>query len=148
MANYFTNFSFIVPLTSADQQAYALNLQQQMSSVAQGGEVPEGFPPMLADSCEGCFFEADPSGVNQLWLHSDSGDTDSACAYVQHLVQKFNLGPVSFEWSHDCSKPRVDAFGGGAAVITAREIKTFTTSGWLHKQAAARMKAIKISKLR
>jgi hypothetical protein len=43
---------------------------------------------------------------------------------------------VTFEWSHDCSKPRVDAYGGGAAFITAKEIKTMSTSAWLNEQIA------------
>jgi len=43
---------------------------------------------------------------------------------------------VTFEWSHDCSKPRVDAYGGGAAVITAQEIKTMSTAAWLNQQIA------------
>ena len=38
------------------------------------------------------------------------------------------------EWSNDCSKPRVDAFGGGAAFITARKIKSINTGEWLHRQ--------------
>jgi len=41
---------------------------------------------------------------------------------------------VALEWSHDCSKPRVDAFGGGAALITARKIKTINTGEWLHRE--------------
>jgi hypothetical protein len=66
--------------------------------------------------------------------HSSSGGVDGVCAYVQHLIQKFNLQPVSFEWSHDCSKPRTDAYGGGAAYITAQKIKTFNTTAWLRRQ--------------
>jgi hypothetical protein len=42
---------------------------------------------------------------------------------------------VTFEWSHDCSKPRVDAYGGGAAIITAKRIKTMSTCEWLRKHA-------------
>ena len=73
-----------------------------------------------------------------LWLHSQNGGVDSACAFLQHLLQKFDLpDPVTFEWSHDCSKPRTDAYGGGAAIVTAQEIKTMSTSRWLEEQTAA-----------
>ena len=44
-------------------------------------------------------------------------------------------GRVTFEWAFDCSKPRTDAYGGGAAIITARRIKTMNTSEWLSKHA-------------
>jgi hypothetical protein len=51
-------------------------------------------------------------------------------------LQKFAFaGGAAFEWSHDCSKPRTDAYGGGAAFVTANEIETFTTSEWLQKMA-------------
>jgi hypothetical protein len=47
-------------------------------------------------------------------------------------LEKFNPdGCVTFEWSHDCTKPRIDAYGGGAAIITARKIKTMSTSEWI-----------------
>ena len=65
------------------------------------------------------------------------GDVDAVCVFIQHLLQQF--GPksyVAFEWSHDCSKPREDAYGGGAAFITAKEIKTMGTAAWLNVQIA------------
>lgn len=59
----------------------------------------------------------------------------AVCAFIQHLLQRFNpQGRVSFEWSHDCSKPRTDAYGGGAAVVAAQDIKTMSTSAWLDQQ--------------
>jgi len=42
---------------------------------------------------------------------------------------------VEFEWSNDCSKPRVDAYGGGAVIITARKIKSMSTTEWLRRHA-------------
>jgi hypothetical protein len=54
--------------------------------------------------------------------------------FIQHLLQKFDFAAyVTFEWSHDCNKPRADAYGGGAAFITGTEIETFSTSEWLQK---------------
>jgi hypothetical protein len=98
--------------------------------------VPGDFPADLVEALEDWHFETelDKSGI---WLHSDYGGIDSACAFIQHLLQKFDpKGCVSFEWSHDCSKPRTDAYGGGAAIITAHEIKSMNSSGWLHANAA------------
>jgi hypothetical protein len=67
------------------------------------------------------------------WQQAVSGDFWT----VEHLLQKFDpKSYVTFEWSHDCSKPRVDAYGGGAAVITAQEIKTMSTVAWLNQQIA------------
>ena len=65
------------------------------------------------------------------------GGVDAVCAFIQHLLHKFDPKDyVTFEWSHDCCKPRVDAYGGGAALITAKEIKTMSTATWLNEQIA------------
>ena len=136
MADYFTNFSFIVPLANAEQQTYALELFHQLSAIHQGEEVPADFPTDLKEVAEDAGFELDSgSGPNELWFHSSTGGIDAACAFVQHLLQKFNsANVVTFEWSQDCSKPRTDAYGGGAAIITAKEIRTLNTSDWLRVQ--------------
>jgi hypothetical protein len=65
------------------------------------------------------------------------GGIDAVCAFIQHLLQEFDpAGHATLEWSNDCSKPRVDAFGGGAALITAHKVKTINTGAWLHRQVA------------
>jgi hypothetical protein len=140
MADYFTNFSLVISLANETEQEYALDLAHKASLAQQGDELPADFPPSLVDRIEDWHFEtvADDSGTKPgLWLHSMDGGVDAACAFIQHLLQKFDpQGKVSFEWSHDCSKPRVDAYGGGAALITAQEIKTLSTAAWLNQQIA------------
>jgi hypothetical protein len=140
MADYFTNFSFILPLPDQAAQQYALDVYSQASAACAGDELRPGFPPQLAEVIEDWHFEADAEtspGKWGLWLHSSSGGIDSACAFVQHLLQRFHPeGSAGFEWSHDCTKPRLDAFGGGAAFITPKKIKSTGTADWLHKQAA------------
>ena len=103
-------------------------------------ELPAEFPASLTDAIEDWQFDTDadsPAEDHGLWLHSENGGMDAACAFIQHLLQKFDpTGRVTFEWSHDCSKPRTDAYGGGAAIITAQEIKTMSTGQWLAENAA------------
>jgi hypothetical protein len=138
MADYFTNFSVVLKLANEAEQAYALDLAHKASLVQQGDELPADFPKDLVDMVEDWHFEmeADNSGTTHgLWLHSMYGGVDAVCAFIQHLLQRFDpKGKVSFEWSHDCSKPRVDAYGGGAAFITAHGIKSMSTTGWLQQQ--------------
>jgi hypothetical protein len=140
MADYFTNFSLVISLANETEQAYALDLAHKASLVQQGESVADAFPKALVDAIEDWHFEtdADNSGTQSgLWLHSMYGGVDAVCLFIQHLLQKFDpQGKVSFEWSHDCSKPRVDAYGGGAALITAQEIKTMSTAAWLNQQIA------------
>jgi len=140
MADYFTNFSLVISLANETEQTYALDLAHKASLAQQGDELPADFPKDLADMIEDWQFEtvADNSTTEHgLWLHSSCGGVDAVCAFIQHLLQKFDpQGKVSFEWSHDCSKPRVDAYGGGAAFITAKEIKSMSTAAWLGQQTA------------
>lgn len=138
MADYFTKFSLVLSLPDAVAQEYALELAHQASQGQQGDELPESFPESLANVLEDWTFETDadsPASGYGLWLHSDCGGVEALCAFLQHLLQKFDpQGRVSFEWSHDCSKPRVDAYGGGGALVTAQEIKSIKTGQWLIQQ--------------
>jgi hypothetical protein len=133
MADYFTNFSVVLPLTKV-QQEYAMQLVNQIKLHREDNEpLPADFPSDLADEAENWTFETE-STADGLWLNSQYGGQDAVCVFIQHLLQKFDFAPsVSFEWSFDCSKPRTDAYGGGAAFITAKEIKSFTTTEWLQK---------------
>ncbi|WCJ60712.1 hypothetical protein NXS98_06180 [Fontisphaera persica] len=139
MADYFTNFSLVVSLPSEAAQTYALELHHRASQASQGDDLPKDFPKELEGALEDWQFdlEADsPVGNHGLWLHSMNGGVDAVCAFIQHLLQRFDpQGRATFEWSHDCSKPRTDAYGGGAAIVTAQEIKTINTAQWLAENA-------------
>ena len=131
MADYFTNFSVVLPLTK-EQQEYAIQLVKQVAAHRfDDHPLPASFPESLKAEVENWTFETSTNDKG-IWLHSQYGGQDAACLFIQHLLQKFEFaGGVAFEWSHDCSKPRTDAFGGGAAFITANEIENMTTSEWL-----------------
>ena len=145
MADYFINFSLIVPLPDEAAVQYALNLAEQAFHAHMDEEIPEDFPASLLDGIEDWQFETDsndPSNGCGLWLHSSNGGIDAVCAFIQYLLQRFAPGDhVTLEWSNDCSKPRVDAFGGGAALITARKIKTINTGEWLHREVTRMSRA-------
>jgi hypothetical protein len=133
MADYFTNFSLVLLLKDEAQKQYALDLHKEAIAIAQrdGEPIPKSFPESLETHLEEwCFdIEKENRGV---WLHSQYGGIDAACAFIQHLLVKFNPdGVVTFEWSHDCTKPRIDAYGGGAAIVTANKIKTMNTADWI-----------------
>ena len=119
MADYYTRFSLVLDLPSQEAQEYALDIHHQARQASEG-EPPPNFPPSLAEQVDVWQFEMEvnkPAGQHGLWLHSDDGGVDAVCAFIQHLLEKFNpTGRVTFEWSHDCSKPRTDAYGGGAAM--------------------------------
>lgn len=132
MAEFFTNFSVILPLNK-EQQDYAMQLAKQVQAHRDDKPLSADFPEDLTNEVEGWMFETEVT-PNGLWLNSQNGGQEAACVFIQHLLQKFDFAPsIAFEWSHDCSKPKTDAYGGGAAFITATEIETFSTSEWLQK---------------
>ena len=141
MADYFTNFSMMLTLPSAEAQQYAADLAQQAFYIHMGDEpMTDDFPESLKEVVDDWCFETvanHPSNGPGLWLHSNNGGIDAVCAFIQHLLQKFDPeGHVALEWSNDCSKPRFDAFGGGAALITAGKIRHINTGQWLHRQVS------------
>jgi hypothetical protein len=131
MADYYTNFSVVLSLNK-QQQEYGMQIAKQVEQHRFHDEpLPTDFPEPLRNAVEDWMFEI-IANDNGIWIHSQYGGQDAACVFIQHLLQKFAVaGGVAFEWSHDCSKPLVGAFGGGAAFVTANEIETFTTQEWL-----------------
>ena len=118
MADYYTNFSLVVSLPDEAAQQYALDLAHTASNAANGDELPADLPLAIREEVENWHFETEPDHEAEgwgIWLHSENGGIDAVCAFIQHLLQKFNpLGRMEFEWANDCTKPRLDAFGGGA----------------------------------
>jgi len=143
MADYYTNFSVVLELPDEAAQAYALKIACDAAAWSPDEATPADFPASLVDVLEIWLFDAEAQGSLEqgkygVWLHSGNGGIDAVCEFIRHLLNKFNpTGRVEFEWSNDCSKPRLDAYGGGAAIITAHKIKSMTTYEWLRKQTAA-----------
>ena len=136
MADYYTNFSVVMSLPSEAAQAYAINIHHQATLAFQDDQWAEDVPQELLNLSEDWCFEIDANRNHAVWLHSEYGGVDAVCVFIQHLLKKFNpQGRVIFEWSHDCSKPRTDAYGGGAAIVTSNEIKTMSTGQWLTENA-------------
>ena len=80
-----------------------------------------------------------PTGV--VWLYSDGdGDPEHVIAFVKLCAEAFDLrGFWGFVWSLSCSKPKLDAFGGGGQVIdlSRREsLAWLDCAHWLDEQLA------------
>jgi len=126
MADYFTHFSCNLVLNDAGQIDKALALFKDCETRLEEEEsVSIGF------SIEGCA-ESSP----HLWIWSDDyGDPNQVIAFVSALGPMLGLtGLWGFEWANTCSRPRIDAFGGGAAVIdlaTGDIIDMLSTNSWM-----------------
>ena len=91
---------------------------------------------------EGFLLSVQPElGATKLWLHDDAtGDPQQAIDFVLRCAEAFALtGRWGFQWANTCSRPRIDAFGGGAHVLDLEKRTTVAwtdTNGWLARTLA------------
>ena len=122
MADYFTKLSF--GFTGKTEELAALSAALHSPETALTPQEIE-------------HFDLDPDFLYLDLDHAIEGET--LCIWSEsspnldllaHLVKRFcpSSLPVSFQYSWDCTKPRLDAFGGGACVITKDEVRFKTTN--------------------
>lgn len=120
MANNYTLFSCFLPLPEEAIQ-YAKSLFENPPEELMGYHETLDF----SHSTE----------KNGYWFFSEeSGDPEQLADFIHHLVAKFDLPPYGFDWSHTCSKPRTDEFGGGAIWITKEGFEWMSTTCWLSEK--------------
>ena len=158
MADYFTKFSFVITVTPEQGNWFAQvhRLATELIGHAEDGAAQEGIEgPQdvvlaaldLAEKRDGvpCIEVTHDENEGTVWVRSeDSGDVDYTVDLVQVLLKRFELDLViGFQWANTCSRPRVDAFGGGAVVISRRNVIWFDTGALLEqtvKTETARLK--------
>ena len=128
MADYFTHFSCLIDVGTPDKAARALALFQSLREADQDADDPEvaGFDLVRQDAPEG----------STLWIHDDDhGDVEAVIRFVLRLAEELHLtGLWGFQYALTCSRPRLDAFGGGAHVIdlgTRNSIGSTSSQEWL-----------------
>ncbi|WP_323006420.1 hypothetical protein [Pseudorhodobacter sp.] len=121
MADYFNRFSCPIDVGISANAIRAMDLFGQLRDEDDLTDDPRfsGFDLSRQDGLE--------SSV--LWIHDeDSGDVEGVIAFVLRLAEDLGLtGLWGFEYANTCSRPRLDAFGGGAHVI---DLGARTTIGW------------------
>jgi hypothetical protein len=139
MADNYLEFSVALDLKSDEERRW---LQQQLEEVEH--EAGDDMPRFLLDypdRDEGETF----AGFEVAW-HDDSvsfyAEEGVNVGHLVHLVQKFlrQFRPNeawSVTWAETCSKPHVDEFGGGAAFVTADEVKWMSAHQFVEEQLAA-----------
>jgi hypothetical protein len=132
MAEFYTQFSCILDVGTDDNAKHAELVRAEFAAelYRDEGGTP-GFTMMVQPDL----------GPGALWLYSDEqGDPEHVIGFVPRLAEELSLAGVwGFSWSHTCSKPRVDAFGGGAHVLdlgARRSIADIDCSNFVHEQIA------------
>lgn len=116
MADYYSKFSALIPFRSVEARACALALQDAHN--AQWEERQPHHDEHYRFGVE--IVDPATDGTAPLWVHDDGGsNVDGLIEFVQACArQKLCAGRRwSVVWSYDCSKPRLDGYGGGACVI-------------------------------
>ena len=125
MADYFTHFSCLLDVGTSENAlaAHRLFTKQRLEDGERDEPLCSGFELTLQEG------EAD----HILWIHDDtSGDVEQVIGFVLRLAQEFDLkGLWEFDYANACSRPKVDAFGGGAHVIDLGARKSI---GWISTQ--------------
>ena len=152
MADYFTKFSFVIPVTPEQGGWFTRvhGLAEELLGHAEDGgareniEGPEDVVSAvrrLVEKRDGfpCVQVTHDEEEGTIWVYSDdSGDPDYTVDLARAFLNRFDLDlVVSFQWANTCSKPRLDAFGGGAVVISRRNAVWFNTGMLLEKAAKA-----------
>ena len=136
MADYFTHYSAVLTDLTPEEEDWLKAEYKRRRGVENFDDV-ENFD---VDTTMGDFevsFEAMSSTERrQAWFHTPNGygNLDHVADFVQQFLKKFRpKDSWSMEWSNDCSKPRLDGFGGGAFVVTAGRVYWINTSDWVQK---------------
>ena len=132
MAEFYTQFSCILDVGTADNAKRAERVRAAFAAELhrEEGGTP-GFTMMVQPDL----------GPGALWLYSDEqGEPEHVIGFVLRCAEALNLAGVwGFSWSHSCSKPRVDAFGGRAHVLdfgARRSIADIDCRNFVHEQIA------------
>ena len=132
MAEFYTQFSCIFDVGTADNAKRAERVRAEFAAELHREE--GGYP--------GFAMAVQPEiGPGALWLCSDEqGEPEHVIGFVLRCAEALDLAGVwGFSWSHSCSKPRVDAFGGGAHVLdlgARRSLADIDCSNFVHEQIA------------
>jgi hypothetical protein len=138
MADYYTYVSFTITLKPHQQDWAVAELTRDPTDdedcypgvICEKNGAPANFDFVTTEHGT---FEAPPRPGEYLWIcHDESAHLDSLSMRLQNIMRHFAIdGKWGFEWTQDSSKPRLDAYGGGACTISQTEIEWMNTGNWL-----------------
>jgi hypothetical protein len=132
MADFFTHFSCVLDVGTPDNAARPRALPSLQRGNRAGGRALRRF--LLS-------IQPEHGGTALCICDEVTGDPQQVILFVQRCAEAFGLtGRWGFQWANTCSRPRVNAFGGGAHVLdlaTGETIAWIDTNGWLARSLAS-----------
>lgn len=129
MADYYTHFSFEV-LVNKEQSAWFLKKLKELEEEQKDSNPNE---PYLY----GVNIEPDPER-DSIWISDDGGqgDLDGLITFLEDFTKRFpRHKPIVLSWAHTCSSPRLNAYGGGAAMIYKGKSSVIDAHSWATSMA-------------
>ena len=154
MADYWTQGSFAFCCHQSEQKllseafAAAQHLAERTDAGAPSAALLAAFPPTqpgdcwsgfraifpdpdypeFGASCRWAQAAADPARAEVTIFGEQVFQPEPIAALIQRCcLESLAAAPIGFEWADSCSRPRVDAFGGGWCAIFADRIEFETT---------------------
>lgn len=142
--NYQTSFAVELKLPEKALD-FAETMAGRMDEIYQDKPVPED---ELTTLIRRKFSDAGDMNINllgavltrtnkkRLLISDDAGEgsVNTVCDFIQTVLEEFELNDmIGISWASICNKPDPGGFGGGAAVITRKDIAWINTGSWLHE---------------
>lgn len=139
MADYFTNMSFEFEMPSEELAGKAVALLAKIDEAIEEERLTEGleaFEHFVKEGMQSSICaEADGTTV---WVRDECGQPflEVVVEWLKEVLKRYHPdGAIGFDYSNDCSKHRINSFGGGAVFITKDEDKWMNTCQWLEDTA-------------
>jgi hypothetical protein len=130
MANNYRQFSFALKLANKKEAAWCQKTLKKLSETddGEGGETTTDYDWSVYPTKE------EPKALPHIWFRDNGeyGNVEQIANFVEKYLKKFQPnGYFTMTWSDTCSKHRIGEFGGGLAVVKARETHWFQDHQWI-----------------
>jgi len=130
VADYFTEFSLVVDISEPEK--HWIDRYLHLSKIL----VDESSYELI----KVVHWESNSKDADyEAWFYSyghEYSSLNGLCELLRRFLIKFDRDDVlALQWSSSCSKPRTDAFGGGAVVISQLGITYINTHVWAEEVA-------------
>jgi len=133
MADYYTHFHFVVPCDHPDD---LVDTYRKLTADVENLDEVADNHPIFADLDEIVLGLPTLTSRDGGVVVDDNceGDLAATCAVVKWMLTHSGTpDEIYFEWCNWCTKPRTDAYGGGASLVTSAGWTSICTSD-LHEQ--------------
>lgn len=140
MANYYTQFCVEIQCLTQEELDWFDDAREELDvcDMDANSERMLSEPWRDAENEGNLDFDVEFEADKLVYLSGEESDIDHPAALLQAFLKKFRPNEVlSLSWANTCSSSRPDAFGGGAVVITATEMKWMTTNDWVEETVKA-----------